>query len=245
MSFCEEMIRDRLEANGLAAVPEQIERIHVYFQMLKEWNTRMDLIAQMSDEEIIDRHFVDSLTVLKTELLPDAGKVIDVGTGAGFPGMVLAMMRENLSVTLMDAQMKRLKFLSAVQEACGIRNVEIIHGRAEELGRRKEYREAYDAAVARAVAPLSVLCEYLLPFVRMGGCALCWKGPAIRDEMENGRRAAHLLGGRLEMPVECPVSGRDWNHLILPIRKTEKTSREYPRKAGVPKARPLGGTQPA
>ena len=108
--------------------------------------------------------------------------------------------------------------------------------------RKKELREQFDVAAARAVAPLNVLCEYLLPYVKTGGCALCWKGPALRDELEAGRRAAHLLGGRLEMPASCPVYGQDWDHRILPIRKTEKTAAAYPRKPGTPKARPLCDT---
>ena len=233
-------IRIRLEQNRIPAAAELPERLEIYLKMLQEWNARMDLTASMEDSEILDRHLIDSLTVLKTEYTPPESRWIDVGTGAGFPGLVLAMARPDLDITLMDAQQKRLNFLQAVAEAADIRNARIIHARAEEGSRRRELREQFDFAAARAVAPLNTLCEYLLPYVRIGGCALCWKGPALRNEMESGRRAVHLLGGRLEMPVRCPVFGQEWDHMILPIRKTQKTPAEYPRKPGMPKARPLG-----
>ncbi len=235
-----EDIRIRLIRNEIPAPAELPERLEIYLALLKEWNSRMDLTAALEDGEIVDRHFMDSLTVLKTAYVPEHTRWIDVGTGAGFPGLVLAMARPDLDMTLMDAQQKRLNFLQAVISAAGVNNAVTIHARAEEGARKKEFREQFDTAAARAVAPLSVLCEYLLPYVRTGGCALCWKGPALQDELEAGRRAAHLLGGRLEMPLACPVSGQDWDHRILPIRKTEKTAAAYPRKPGTPKARPLG-----
>ena len=143
-------------------------------------------------------------------------------------------------MTLIDAQKKRLNFLEAVRDAAGIRNVRIVHSRAEDAARERTYREQYDCATARALAPLNVLCEYLLPFVRVGGLALCWKGPALKEELEPGRRASRMLGGRLEMPVRCEICGRDWEHYLLPVRKVEKTASAYPRKAGIPKAKPLG-----
>ena len=233
-------ITDRLERNGFQTETGMAEKLNIYLQLLKEWNSRMDLTAVQEDEETVDRHFIDSLTVLKTGLLPDTGNLIDVGTGAGFPGLVLAMARPELRVTLLDAQRKRLSFLQAVCNATETKNIQLVHARAEDAGQKKELREQFDIATARALAPVDVLSEYLLPFVRKGGCALCWKGPALKDEMESGRRAAHLLGGRLEMPVSCRVEGREWEHLILPIRKTQSTPKQYPRKAGIPKQKPLG-----
>ena len=232
-------IRIRLAQTEIPAPAELPERMEIYLALLKEWNSRMDLTASLEDGEIIDRHFVDSLTVLKTALIPEHASLIDVGTGAGFPGLVLAMARPDLEVTLLDAQQKRLNFLQAVISAAEVPNAVTVHARAEEGARKKEFREQFDVAAARAVAPLNVLCEYLLPYVKIGGCALCWKGPALRDELEAGRRAAHLLGGRLEMPASCPVYGQDWDHRILPVRKTEKTAAAYPRKPGTPKAKPL------
>ena len=235
-----ERIRQRLEVNEIPASPELAEKLDCWLRLLDSWNSRMDLTAVLEPEEMIDRHLIDSLTVLKTDLLEGAHTLIDVGTGAGFPGMALALACPEMRVTLLDSQQKRLDFLDAVCAETGARNVTLAHDRAEDAGRKKEMREQYDRAVARAVAPLSVLCEYLLPFVKTDGRMLCWKGPALKDELEAGRRAAHVLGGRLEMPVSCPVAGWDWDHRILPVRKTQPTPRPYPRKAGVPKKTPLG-----
>jgi 16S rRNA (guanine527-N7)-methyltransferase len=235
----EKTIRDRLEDNGIPFREELPERLAVYFSLLQEWNARMDLTAVMTEEEMLDKHFMDSLTVLKTGLIPSGASLIDVGTGAGFPGMALALARPDLDVTLLDAQRKRLSFLQAVADATEAKNVRLIHARAEEGGRKKELRDAFDIAAARAVAPLNVLCEYLLPFVKPEGMALCWKGPAIRNELDAGRKAAHLLGGQMEMPVSAPVAGRDWDHLILPIRKITNTPAAFPRKAGMPKQKPI------
>ena len=235
-----ERIRETLERNRISFDEPLPEKLGIYLQLLVEWNKKMDLTAVCGDDEMLDRHFIDSLTVLRSEMIGQNASVIDVGTGAGFPGMVLAMARADLKVTLMDAQQKRLNFLDAVREALEIKNVCLVHKRAEEGARDSAHREQYDVAAARAVAPLNVLCEYLLPFVKTGGLALCWKGPALKNELESGRRASRILGGRLEMPIACPIEGRAWDHYILPIRKTEKTASAYPRKAGIPKAKPLG-----
>ena len=235
-----EGIKARLEGNGIPFRSELPEKLYIFLTLLKEWNSRMDLTAVTDDDETVDKHFVDSLTVLKTGLIRENTSLIDVGTGAGFPGLVLAMARPDLRVTLLDAQQKRISFLEAVRDAAGIRNTTLIHARAEDGARRTELRERFDFAAARALAPLNVLCEYLLPYVTVKGYALCWKGPALKDEIENGRKAARLLGGRLEMPFSCPVTGRNWEHMILPVCKIQHTEAKYPRKAGTPKNRPLG-----
>lgn len=233
-------IRKRLEINEIPFPEKLPDKLEVYMSMLKEWNRKMDLTAVTDDEETLDKHFIDSLTVLKTGLITPASALIDVGTGAGFPGLVLAMARPDITVTLLDAQQKRLSFLDETAKSTETVNVAIIHERAEDGARKKELREQFDYAVARALAPLNVLCEYLLPYVKPEGYALCWKGPALKQELESGRRAAHLLGGRLEMPVSCTVKNREWEHLILPIRKIQPTPKAYPRKAGTPKQKPLG-----
>jgi 16S rRNA (guanine527-N7)-methyltransferase len=233
-------IRKRLKINEIPFPEKLPDKLEVYMSMLKEWNRKMDLTAVTDDEETLDKHFIDSLTVLKTGLITPASALIDVGTGAGFPGLVLAMARPDITVTLLDAQQKRLSFLDETAKSTETVNVAIIHERAEDGARKKELREQFDYAVARALAPLNVLCEYLLPYVKPDGYALCWKGPALKQELESGRRAAHLLGGRLEMPVSCTVKNREWEHLILPIRKIQPTPKAYPRKAGTPKQKPLG-----
>ena len=234
-----EKIKNCLNANRIPFRDELPEKLKIYFELLQEWNGRMDLTAVTDEEEMLDKHFIDSLTVLKTGFIRPNTALIDVGTGAGFPGLVLAMACPEMKVTLMDAQQKRLAFLQKVSDETET-GVNVIHARAEDGARKPELREWFDYATARALAPTNVLCEYLLPFVKIDGCALCWKGPALKDELESGRRAAHLLGGRMEMPVRCPVEGRDWEHMILPVRKIQKTASVYPRKAGTPKNKPLG-----
>ena len=234
----------RLTACGIPFDPELPEKLLRYHALLMDWNTRMDLTAVTDEAEMMDRHYVDSLMALRFGLIPRKGRIIDVGTGAGFPGMPLALACPEMQVTLMDAQQKRLTFLQAVIDELQVRNVTLVHSRAEDGARLPLHREQYDLAVARAVAPLAVLAEYLLPYVRVGGSALCWKGPALQEEMQQGRRAAHLLGGKVEEPIGCEFPGRAWQHLLLPIQKKEKTARQYPRKAGTPGKSPLGASDP-
>ena len=234
----------RLKECGIPFDPDLPEKLLRYHALLMDWNTRMDLTAVTDEAEMMDRHYVDSLMALRFDMIPRKGRIIDVGTGAGFPGMPLALACPEAQVTLMDAQQKRLTFLQAVIDDLHVRNVTLVHSRAEDGARLPLYREQYDLAVARAVAPLEVLAEYRLPSVRVGGRALCWKGPALQEEMQQGRRAAHLLGGKVEEPIGCEFPGRAWQHLLLPIQKKEKTARQYPRKAGTPGKSPLGASDP-
>lgn len=232
----------RLAECGIPSSDGLPEKLLEYHTLLMDWNSRMDLTAVTDEAEMMDRHYVDSLMPLRFGLMPSSGRVIDVGTGAGFPGMPLALACPEVTFTLMDAQQKRLTFLQAVVDALHVDNVILAHSRAEDGAHSPEHRERYDLAVARGVASLAVLSEYLLPFVKVGGRALCWKGPALQEEMPQGKRAVHLLGGRVEEALPCPFPGREWQHLLLPIQKTEKTARQYPRKAGTPGRLPLGAS---
>lgn len=239
----EQAFAARLDACGIPHAPSLPEKLWRYHALLLDWNSRMDLTAVTEEDEMIDRHYVDSLMALTVPgLLPERGTIIDVGTGAGFPGLPLALALPECQVTLLDAQRKRLDFLRAVIDELRIANVTLVHSRAEDGARKPECRERFDVAVARAVAPLAVLAEYLLPYVKVGGKAICWKGPALAEELAQGRRAAFLLGGRAEEPISYEIPGRDWQHLLLPIHKTQKTARQYPRKSGTPGKSPLGAS---
>ena len=150
------------------------------------------------------------------------------------------MALPDVSFTLLDSLQKRVDFLGAVGEKTGLTNVTLIHARAEDAARRLELRERFDRAMARAVAPLPALCEYLLPFVRVGGEALCWKGPGLQEELAQGKRAAHLLGGSAGEAVQVQIPDRNWQHRILPVRKVQATPKQYPRRAGMAAKTPLG-----
>ncbi len=231
----------RCSAAGIPLLPDHADTLSRFHLLLSEWNKRMDLTAVLEEAEMIDRHYVDSLTPLTVDgLIPENASVIDVGSGAGFPGIPLAIARPDLTVTLLDAQQKRVRFLQEAADALHLSNVKAVHGRAEDTAHKEGFRESFDLALARAVASLPTLLELLLPFVRIGGRALCWKGPAVLGELPAGERAAKVLGGTPENPIPTPIPGRDWTHLLLPCRKTGKTLRQYPRKAGTPGRSPLG-----
>ncbi len=237
----QDQIQNRLRACGIDCDALLAERLEAYMALLAEWNARMDLTAVTEEDETLDRHFVDSLMALTVPgMIPAKGTAVDVGTGAGFPGLPLAMALPDVSFTLLDSLQKRVDFLGAVGEKTGLTNVTLIHARAEDAARRLELRERFDRAVARAVAPLPALCEYLLPFVRVGGEALCWKGPGLQEELAQGRRAAHLLGGSAGEAVQVQIPDRDWQHRILPVRKVQTTPKQYPRRAGMAAKAPLG-----
>lgn len=226
-----------LSAGGVALPPEALEKLESYHALLLQWNEKMDL-TNVPEAEMPLRHYGDSLLPLaRGDWFPAGASLIDVGTGAGFPGMALAIARPDLRVTLLDAQRKRCDFLSAVREQLELENVRILHARAEDAA-RTELREHFQTAAARAVAPLNVLAEYLLPFVAPGGRALCWKGPALSQELPAGTRAAKLLGGEMEETLRLPIPERE--HYVVPIRKMQKTDRRYPRKSGTPTREPLG-----
>ena len=241
----EGMIAQRLAqgcaAMGLALTQTMREQFAAYDALLREANTRMDLTAVLDPLEAVDRHYLDSLTPLRVPgLLPEGARCADVGSGAGFPGIPLAIARPDTVWVLLDAQSKRVGFLREVIAALGLR-AEAVHIRAEDAGRAAAHREAYAVAVARAVAGLPVLLELTLPLVAVGGYAMAWKGPAAQEEWGAGQAAARLLGGTLRAPLAAPVPDRDWRHTLVVADKRQSTPRAYPRKAGEPSRRPLGG----
>ena len=228
-----------LETMGVAFDQTAIERFEAFHAILDEYNKKMDLTAVLDEDERIDRHDLDSAAPLAQGLLLPEAKVIDVGTGAGFPGMPLLILRPDLKMTFLDALNKRILFIEDALKRLGL-TATTLHARAEDAARMPAHREMYDAAVSRAVASAAVLEELTLPFVRTGGAAIAWKGPGVQDELTAARRAAFVLGGTVRGVTPAPVPGRDdWAHCLLITDKTGKTPKTYPRKAGTPNKKPL------
>ena len=239
MTAFEEILAARAAEAGIPLTAEQIGQFSVYHEMLLDWNTRMNLTALTAPEDVAVKHIIDSLTAYDAALFDGARTLIDVGTGAGLPGIPLAVYAPHLTVTLLDALNKRVRFLTEVTAAMGLPNVRCIHARAEEAARTTEHRAAYDIAVSRAVARLPILLEYTLPFVRVGGTLLALKGRAYAEEQKEGQRAAAVLGGSriTARPVHLP--GLDDVRAILTVTKERQTPVAYPRGGGAPTRRPL------
>ena len=216
---------------------KQIEQFNIYMQLLLEWNEKINLTAITDENEIILKHFVDSLTVLK--YIGEDDKIIDVGTGAGFPGIPIAIMMPNTKITLLDSLNKRINFLNEVINKLDLKNVETIHNRSEDCGKNEKYREKYDIAIARAVANLSTLSEYLLPFVSIGGKMICMKGSDIEQEVINAKKAIKILGAKIDLIEDFNLPGSDIKRNIIITKKINKTPGIYPRKAGTPGKDPI------
>jgi len=228
-----------LEMMGVSFDQTAIERFEAFHAILDEYNQKMDLTAVLDEDERIDRHDLDSAAPLAKGLLAPNAKIIDVGTGAGFPGMPLLILRPDLEMTFLDALNKRILFLQDVLSRLGLKAA-TLHARAEDAARMADHREMYDAAVSRAVASAAVLQELTLPFVKTGGTAIAWKGPGVQDELVAAKRAAFVLGGTVREVLPAPVPRReDWAHCLLVTDKTGKTPKTYPRKAGTPNKKPL------
>lgn len=235
-----ERLKTGLEMMGVAADEAALDRFEAFHAILDEYNARMDLTAVLDEDERVDRHDLDSAAPLAHGLLVQGAKVIDVGTGAGFPGMPLLILRPDLQITFLDALNKRILFLEDALKRLGL-TAATLHARAEDAAKMAAHREQYDAAVSRAVANAATLEELTLPFVKKGGVAIAWKGPGVADELTAARRAAFLLGGTVRGTVDAPIPRRaDWAHVLLLTDKTGTTPKAYPRKAGTPGKKPLG-----
>ena len=230
MTAFEDILARRAAEAQIALTPEQIGRFAVYYEMLTDWNTRMNLTALTAPEDVAVKHIIDSLTAYDAALFDEAATLIDVGTGAGLPGIPLALYAPHIAVTLMDALQKRVRFLREVTAAMGLTNTRCIHARAEEAARQAEHREHYDIAVSRAVARMPVLLAYTLPLVRVGGTLLALKGRAYAEEAAEGAATANILGGGKihARPVHLP--GLDDVRAILAVRKERPTPNAYPRR---------------
>ena len=219
---------------------EQQEQFVTYYKMLVEKNKVMNLTAITEFDEVLDKHFLDSIALAQYVDLTKFISLIDLGTGAGFPGMPLKIMFPNLKVTLADSLNKRIVFLDEVIGELGLTDIQTVHARAEDLAHNSDYRERYDYCVSRAVANLSSLSEYCLPFVRIGGTFISYKSGEIEEELAAAKKAIFLLGGQFDQVIPFQLEGTDLGRSFVLINKDKKTAKTYPRKSGMPTKKPLG-----
>ena len=217
----------------------QLEQFQKYYELLVEWNKVMNLTAIIEKEDVIIKHFADSLLLAKYKKLDESLSVIDVGTGAGFPGIPLKIAFPGLKVTLMDSLNKRVKFLNEVIRTLELDDIEAVHSRAEDGGRNVQYRKKYDLAVSRAVANLSTLSEYCIPYVKVGGKFVSYKAGECEEEINSAKKAVNMLGGKIEEKIDFILPETDISRSFIVIGKLRNTSIKYPRKSGLPSKEPL------
>lgn len=229
--------RNSMKSIGIELTDSQLNAFETYYDMLIDRNKVMNLTAITEFDEVMDKHFLDSVYLFRSIKLEADYKLIDIGTGAGFPGIPLKIVFPELKITLLDSLNKRVGFINDVIEELNLNDIEAIHGRAEDIARNKAYRASYDIAVSRAVANLSTLSEYCLPFVKIGGKFVSYKSGDCADEVDNAKAAIHLLGGKINKIDEFSYSNNSRSFIV--IDKVMNTSNKYPRKAGLPSKKPL------
>lgn len=233
------IIKNKLENLNLQPTQEQLSKLYSFYELLIEKNKVMNLTGITEYEEVIDKHFVDSVSIIKAIDLNKKIRVIDLGTGAGFPGIPLKIIFPNIEIVLVDSLNKRIKFLEEVVEQLQLTDISCIHSRAEDLAQNKEYREQFDLCVSRAVANLSTLCEYCIPFVKVGGNFVSYKSGVIQEELEQAKYAISTLGGELSEVINFTLPETDIERSFIKIKKNKNTQKKYPRKAGLPGKEPL------
>ena len=228
-----------LEKLGVSLTKKQIDQFLIYYEMLVEWNEKINLTAITEFQDVMKKHFVDSVSLIKAYDITKNVNVIDVGTGAGFPGLALKIAYPQLQVTLLDSLNKRILFLNAVIEKLNLSGIDTIHGRAEDYAKPGKLREKFDLCVSRAVANLSTLSEYCLPFVKKGGMFISYKSEKISEEMEMAENAISILGGNVKNQVEFMLPDSNIYRNLFVIEKIKETPKKFPRKAGLPSKEPL------
>lgn len=226
---------DKLKGNNLN-INIEYDKFYIYMKELLEWNEKINLTSIKDEKEFIVKHFIDSLTV--AELFKGKKRIIDIGTGAGFPGIPLKLYNNELNVTLVDSVNKKVMVLKDIINKLNLDNIEAIHTRAEDLAQENNYREGFDIATSRAVSNLTTLVEYLLPFVKVGGCVVALKGPNYDVEVNDARKAIELLGGKVEKVISMNLDDEMERNIVI-IKKVKETSKKYPRGQGLPLKKPL------
>ncbi len=228
-----------LKAMGIDFEDCYYEDFDTYRELLVEWNEHMNLTGITEKREVFIKHFLDSIGTYLAKEVPNGGSVIDVGTGAGFPGLAMKIFDRTIDLTLLDSLNKRINFLKEVSDQVGLERVEFIHGRAEDFGKNDDYREMYDVAVSRAVANLAVLAEYCMPFVKIGGHFIALKSKTYKEELDQAQKAIEILGGKVKDVVLVSLPEVDIDHTLVIIEKISETPIKYPRKAGKPTKNPI------
>ena len=234
-----DLMKEAANEVGLELTEVQYEQFIKYMRLLQEWNEKINLTAITEDEEVIKKHFIDCIKAFKSDAIKNARNIIDVGTGAGFPGLPIAIMNQNVEVTLLDSLNKRINYLNIVVRELGLKNVTTIHSRAEDGARKQELREKFDVATSRAVANMAVLSEFCMPYVRKGGYFVALKVPSIDEELKNAGNAIKTLGGELKGIIEVSIEETDLKHNIVEVEKIKPCPKTYPRKAGTITKKPL------
>ncbi len=234
-----DIMNDACKDVGLSFNEDNYNKFTQYKDIIKFWNEKINLTAIVEDEQIFKKHFIDCIKIFKFSPLKEAKSIIDVGTGAGFPGIPIKIMKQEVELILLDSLNKRINFLNEVINKIDLKNVKTIHGRAEDFSKKLEYRENVDVAVSRAVANLAVLSELCIPYVKIGGYFVAMKGPSVEDEIKDGKNAISILGGKIEDIIKINIENSDLNHNLVIIKKVKETPKMYPRKAGTANKKPL------
>lgn len=233
------VLTEKVKELSILLNDKQIQQFEQYYNILVEWNKVMNLTAITEYEEVVEKHFLDSLTIVNAIHVEKIETLIDVGTGAGFPGIPLKIAFPHLKVTLLDSLNKRIKFLNEVIDLLELNDIKAIHGRAEDYAKQAEYREQYDICVSRAVANLATLSEYCLPYVKVDGLFVPYKSGEIDEELKSSEKAVSILGGKVEEVVKFQLPGTNIGRSFVKIHKIKETKKKYPRKAGMATKEPL------